>query len=148
MTSLDWQVPWLETFTPSNEAPPLTRLQLQGILKGEASLYRWPPVWLVWISLFLQIKTKIVSCHTADSKPVKQEVNGTVILLLLVFLGNWLPLAEERESWERFCPMRFCSWIFCIFKWGSVTHQMAVPVPSISCCVSLQLKKFAKRRTH
>jgi hypothetical protein len=27
----------------------------------------------------LQIKTKVVSCHTADSKPVKQEVNGTVI---------------------------------------------------------------------
>ncbi len=35
----------------------------------------------------LQIKTKIVSCHTADSKPVKQEVNGTVILPLLVFPG-------------------------------------------------------------
>ncbi len=28
----------------------------------------------------LQIKTNIVSCHTADSKPVKQEVNGTEIL--------------------------------------------------------------------
>jgi hypothetical protein len=28
----------------------------------------------------LQIKTKIVSCHTAKSKPVKQEVNGTMIL--------------------------------------------------------------------
>ncbi len=28
----------------------------------------------------LQIKTKIGSCHVADSKPVKQEVNGTVIL--------------------------------------------------------------------
>ncbi len=28
----------------------------------------------------LQIKTKIVSCHRADSKSVKQEVNGTVIL--------------------------------------------------------------------
>jgi hypothetical protein len=28
----------------------------------------------------LQIKRKIVSCHTADSKPVKQEVNGTIIL--------------------------------------------------------------------
>jgi hypothetical protein len=28
----------------------------------------------------LQIKTKIVSCQTADSKPVKQEVKGTVIL--------------------------------------------------------------------
>ncbi len=35
----------------------------------------------------LQIKTNIVSCHTADSKPVKQEVNGTVILPLLVFCG-------------------------------------------------------------
>ena len=36
----------------------------------------------------MQIKTKIVSCHTADSKPVKQEVNGTVILPPLVFPGN------------------------------------------------------------
>jgi len=38
----------------------------------------------------LQIKTKIVSCHIADSKPVKQEVNGTVILLPLVFRGQTL----------------------------------------------------------
>ncbi len=35
----------------------------------------------------LQIKTEIVSCTTADSKPVKQEVNGTVILPPLVFPG-------------------------------------------------------------
>jgi len=35
----------------------------------------------------LQIKTKIVSSHTADSKPVKQEVNSTVILPPLVFPG-------------------------------------------------------------
>ncbi len=33
----------------------------------------------------LQIKTKIVTCHTADSKPVKQKVNSTVILPPLVF---------------------------------------------------------------
>ncbi len=33
----------------------------------------------------LQIKTKIVRCHTADSKPVKLEVNGIVILPPLVF---------------------------------------------------------------
>jgi len=32
----------------------------------------------------LQIKTKIDSCHTVDSKPVKQEVNGTVLLPPLV----------------------------------------------------------------
>ncbi len=35
----------------------------------------------------LQIKTKIVSCHTADSKPVKQEANGAMILPHLVFPG-------------------------------------------------------------
>jgi len=33
----------------------------------------------------LQMKTKIVSCHTADSKPVKQEVNSTMIRPYLVF---------------------------------------------------------------
>jgi hypothetical protein len=32
----------------------------------------------------LQIKTKIVSCHTADSKPVKQEINSTMIIPPLV----------------------------------------------------------------
>ncbi len=33
----------------------------------------------------MQIKTKIVSFHTVNFKPVKQEVNGTVILPPLVF---------------------------------------------------------------
>ncbi len=36
----------------------------------------------------LQIKTKIDSSHTADSKPVKQEINGTVILPPLVLPGE------------------------------------------------------------
>jgi hypothetical protein len=47
----------------------------------------------------LQIKTKIVSCHTADSKPVKQEINGTVILPPLVFPGqNYPTLSNICES--------------------------------------------------
>ncbi len=33
----------------------------------------------------MQIKTKIVSSRTGDSKPVKQEVNSTAILPPLVF---------------------------------------------------------------
>jgi hypothetical protein len=37
------------------------------------------------INSILQIKTKIVSCNTADSKLVKQEVDSTVILLPVVF---------------------------------------------------------------
>jgi hypothetical protein len=42
----------------------------------------------------LQIKTKIVGCHTADSKSVKQGVNITVNFPLLVFPG----LAYKSES--------------------------------------------------
>ncbi len=58
----------------------------------------------------MQTKTKIVSSHTADSKPVKQkqEVNGTVILLPLVFPANATaqhlqgmpePRVENSEQW-------------------------------------------------
>ncbi len=35
----------------------------------------------------MRIKTKNVSCLTADSKPVKLEVNGTMILPTLVLPG-------------------------------------------------------------
>jgi hypothetical protein len=45
----------------------------------------------------LQIKTKIVSCHTADSKPVKQEVNGAVILPPLVFPGHTDREIKKKE---------------------------------------------------
>ncbi len=38
--------------------------------------------------MFWKKKAKIVSSHTADSKPVLQEVNGTVILPPLLFLVN------------------------------------------------------------
>ncbi len=51
----------------------------------------------------MQIKTKTVSCHTADSKPVKQEVNGTVILPPLVFPGGMLRTGLRTPS---FSPVR------------------------------------------
>jgi len=37
--------PWMSTA----RGPEITQ---QGILKGEVSLYRWPPVWLVWNQLY------------------------------------------------------------------------------------------------
>jgi hypothetical protein len=46
----------------------------------------------------LQIKTKIVSCHTADSKPVKQEVNGTVILPPLVFPAQSYTDIQDKQT--------------------------------------------------
>jgi hypothetical protein len=54
----------------------------------------------------LQIKTTIVSCYTADSKPVKQEVKCTVILPPLVFPAcaiQYLTLVilfvEKKNQW-------------------------------------------------
>ncbi len=46
----------------------------------------------------LQIKTKIVSSHTADSKPVKQEVNSTVILPPLVFPGTGVTYDDRHMT--------------------------------------------------
>ncbi len=53
----------------------------------------------------LQIKTKIVSFHTANSKPVKQEVNSTVILPPLVFPGwGMLKITNLRHSYLNIMP--------------------------------------------
>jgi hypothetical protein len=51
-------------------------------------------------SSVLQIKTQIVSCHTADSKPVKQEVNGKVILPPLVFPDVRVHNAPGGSTWQ------------------------------------------------
>ncbi len=66
---------------------PEANLIKQGILKGEVSITVPMTSCLTGLDYsVLQIKTKIITCHTADSKPVKLEVNGTVILPTLVFL--------------------------------------------------------------
>ncbi len=56
------------------------------------------------------IKTKIVSFHTANSKPVKQEVNGTVILPPLVFPGPRVriqPPEKIVKKKDRFIDIKF-----------------------------------------
>ncbi len=61
-----------------------TRTLDQGILKEK--YHCTVDLLFDWFELVcFANKTKIVSCHIADSKPVKQEVNGTVILPPLVF---------------------------------------------------------------
>ncbi len=64
----------------------------------------------------LQMKKKFLSSHTADSKPVKQEVNGTVILPPLVFLGKaneqsvyyFLSTGQKlhKEKFYEICPRK------------------------------------------
>ncbi len=58
----------------------------QGILKGEVSLYHWPPVWLVWNRLY--DNWQFLFLFAEKTKPVKQEVKSTVIPSPLVFPGS------------------------------------------------------------
>ncbi len=60
---------------------------MQGILKGGSIIVPLTSRLTGLEQSVLQIKTKIVICHTADSKPDKQEVNSTVKLPPLVFPG-------------------------------------------------------------
>jgi hypothetical protein len=56
----------------------------------------------------LQIKTKNVSCHTADSKPVKQEVNGTTILPPLVLPAQaYCALRQRKKVFLTLAPEPF-----------------------------------------
>ncbi len=52
----------------------------------------------------LQIKTKIVSCHTADFKPVEQEVTGTLIHPPLVFPVSSLQCPRHRTLFANIRP--------------------------------------------
>jgi hypothetical protein len=59
-----------------------------GNTKGESIIVQLTSCLTGLDKYVLQLKTKIVSSHIAKSKPVKQEVNGTVILPPLVFPGQ------------------------------------------------------------
>ncbi len=61
----------------SSESTGVNHLSGRGILKGEVS---FTSCLTCLDQLVLQIKAKLDSCHTDDSKPVKQEVNGIVNL--------------------------------------------------------------------
>jgi hypothetical protein len=72
----------------------------QGMLKVGVSLYHWPPVWLVWISLFCKQKQKLSVAMQLIPKPVKQEVNGTVILTPLAFPGPTIASTVECQFFK------------------------------------------------
>jgi hypothetical protein len=62
-----------------------------------------------------KINTKIISCHTADSKQVKQEVNSTMILPPLVLPAQSLPHPKTLTLTKRGMNLfvkRVCHGIF------------------------------------
>jgi hypothetical protein len=87
----------------------ISSLSGQGILKGGSITVPLTSC-LTGLDLsVLQIKTKTVSCHTADSKPVKQEVSGTMILPPLVFPGVGISIhatcLPRRPTSLVLCPL-------------------------------------------
>jgi hypothetical protein len=58
-----------------------------GNTKGGSITVSLTSCWTGLDKSVLQIKTKIATCHTADSEPVQQEVNSTEIIPPLVFPG-------------------------------------------------------------
>ncbi len=74
-----------------------------GNTKGESITVPLTSCLTGLVQSVFQIQTKIVSCHTADSKPVRQEVNGTVILPTLVFPASACS-QTTGEFVEHLCP--------------------------------------------
>ncbi len=71
----------------------------QGTLKGKVSMYHWLPVWLVWNQLFDNWQILFLFAKIDRSKPVKQEVNSTMILPSLVFPG-WTIHSNVKNQCE------------------------------------------------
>jgi hypothetical protein len=84
-------MPWVKATTE--------RCLLEGTLKGGSITVPLSSCLTGLDWSVLQIKTTIVSFHTADSKPVKQEVNGTVTLPRLVFRADWV-LVSATGHWK------------------------------------------------
>jgi hypothetical protein len=90
------------------------------------------------------MKTEIVSRHTANSKPVKQEVNGTVILPPLVFPGQTDRRAGDRQAFRHAVAVnhRYKQMKCIIFPTTYVAYQSIIflignmwvrPVSAVKC---------------
>ncbi len=109
---------------------------------------------VLWIqSLIYKTFIMVTNGCTKQAIIVKIVVdyNATVVSYSRNFLLYWPRGLRDKAKMENYCmklqtdhkmaPLIFRSIPFLMFKlchlseWGSVTHQMAVPVPSISCCV-------------
>jgi hypothetical protein len=84
----------------------------------------------------LHIKPKIVSYHAANSKPVKQEVNHTVILPPLVFLaytfGNRIFCKIFNECLiKQGCWTKYGIFVRSLLFWWVPIHRRVVPVDEL-----------------
>jgi hypothetical protein len=76
----------------------------------------------------MQIKTKKFSCHRADSKPVKQEVNSTVILPPLVFpdsIVHKIFTSQLTKFFVKAGAFHSCKTLLAVtLKWSSLRKRL------------------------
>ncbi len=88
-------------YADSSQTISLSNDQVAGNTKGGSITVQLTSYLTCLDQSVLQIKTIIVNCHTADSKPVKQEVNSTVILPSLVFPARQSIVITARNQTRR-----------------------------------------------
>ncbi len=95
----------------------------------------------------LQIKTKIVSCHTADSKPDKQEVNSTVILPHAQYLYTQCSHTEKRYAKRHYTQRHtnFSAAVVSTFPERTKHNIMALPDDDSSPLFLLHSRSFSSR---
>ncbi len=75
---------------------------VQGILKGEVSLYHWPPVWLFWNQLYDYWQFLFLFCKQTDPNQSNRRSMVQWFFPLLVFPGlsmaQAVPIARDSES--------------------------------------------------
>ncbi len=82
----------------------------QGILKGEVSLYHWPPVWLVWNQLY--DKWQILFLFAKHTNPNQSNRRSMVLWYFpLKYSLLWLPF-YCCCGYYYWCQCGYC-WCFC-----------------------------------
>jgi hypothetical protein len=93
----------------------------------------------------LQIKTEIINCHTAFSKPVKQEDNSTLILPPLVFPVECLNTVCRDVYCHAKCRHAGCHYVECrgasflTLSWSTLLQSWLNPKPFLQPLPELKI---------
>jgi hypothetical protein len=111
----------------------------QGILKGEVSLYSWPPVWLVWNKLydnwqFLFLFAKQTNPNKSNRRstvqwycPLYCSVVWASLLLKWIFFENQWCLEWSTFLWYLWQTLSLQGWFQHLTKNSLISHSNDIP---------------------
>ncbi len=122
-----------------SSAPAHYQYLYQGILKGEVSLYCWPPVWLVWDQLydywqFLFLFAKQTNPNQSNRRSVvRQYCLNSWIWTLLFFRPCPLPISLSREYYrgKYHCTVDLLFWLVWISLFCKYKQKLSVVIQLI-----------------